>query len=260
MNKIKNKRILKNNAIGGYIYDKTQNKWKWKLFGKQNGGVPILSVDVQVNIFSYLDCEDFYRGLLELKIKNKPLYTSIFRNEIFINQLVKCTIQWRQLISKMYTHHLPNKYEGFGLHKDILVWYKIPGHKYMSGKVSKKWIPKLSKFVWNTNEIFPIINKPNNLNNSKLKQYELFHINTLIPNIFAINADFAEMLNNRIEQKSNNFPINSKYSNWSRDPNQQYLNDIREQSKHSSKRLNENWYEYGNREYGNREYGEYEDD
>jgi len=225
MNKIKNKRILKNNAIGGYIYDKTQNKWKWKLFGKQNGGVK-LPRELEKEILSYVDCESFYKSLLEIYINNKPLYRSLFTNESFIDKLVICTIQWRQLISSMYTHPFENIYKGFGLKKNNLIWYKMPGSKYISGKVSKDWIPDINKLGTfnnisknNNYQCLPIINQPNNSNNSnnsKVKKYELYDIHTLIPNIFAIDADFAEMLNNRIEQKSNDFPISSPYSNGSK--------------------------------------------
>jgi hypothetical protein len=218
MNKIKNKRILKNNAIGGYIYDKTQNKWKWKLFGKQNGGVK-LPHELEKEILSYVDCESFYKSLLEIYINNMPLYRSLFTNEIFIDKLVICTIQWRQLISSMYTHPYLNIYKGFGLKKNDLIWYKMPGSKYISGKVSEDWIPHMNKSYpssKNYNKYLPIINQPNSSNKSIVKKYKLSNIYTLIPNIFAIDADFAEMLNNRIEEKSNDFPINSMYSNGSK--------------------------------------------
>jgi len=40
--KIKNKKVFKNGAIGGYVYYNSENKWKWRIIGniKKCGGSP----------------------------------------------------------------------------------------------------------------------------------------------------------------------------------------------------------------------------
>ena len=43
--KIKNERILKNGAIGAYVYYPSDKKWKWRIIGhsKKIGGTDILN-------------------------------------------------------------------------------------------------------------------------------------------------------------------------------------------------------------------------
>ena len=35
--KVKNKRILKNGAVAGYVYYSKDNKWKWRIVGHIGG-------------------------------------------------------------------------------------------------------------------------------------------------------------------------------------------------------------------------------
>ena len=141
---LKNKRILKNNAIGGYIYDKTQNKWKWGLFGKQSGGTKI-PWDIQLNILKYLSCNDFYKILLELKIDDKDLYNSFFNDTYFFKRLGSCTRQWRNILRRYKPHTSEQNHGIIALIKGESVWCKINidncEYVYILGKVRDDWFP-----------------------------------------------------------------------------------------------------------------------
>jgi len=96
--KIKEKRLLKNGAIAGYVYYAKENKWKWRIIGRNNkkGGSPysltlirenhdddcIYTIDDIINADYMNMINNYFRRCLELNNNHgiPEIYFKIYNN------------------------------------------------------------------------------------------------------------------------------------------------------------------------------------
>ena len=232
--KTKNKHILKNNAVGKYIYDKPQNNSKRKLLAKQSGGTKKLPMDILLNMFDEMDCHTFYNTLVEYQqpsVINQ--YYTFFNEPRFFKKVVSCTIEWRKNVFNTSGESTPEeKYYGkIRLFKGELVWCKINSkdyfdpnrseltYSYVLGNLINDWYPpqvvlieqeysngfkRVGKGTYGTSVILndKLFREAMGFNSNDISNNQTnivrCAVDEMIPKLFAIDSSYAAKINEQI--------------------------------------------------------------
>lgn len=206
--KIKNKRILKNGAIAGYVYYKNEKKWKWRIVGnnKKKGG----SYNLEINSLIYDRFTNKYYAKMSLHLPNdKKINYFLYRSssgfmwhygeyivkehdgKIILRKSEKnysaTGIVDFKLQDNLNKKILEDDYEtGFNIDNDLIDWKE---------ESNKNELAKISEIIYNKNpydEIIPEIFKPI----AELCKCPVGDIRNLKPNIYFAKNWENEFLKN----------------------------------------------------------------
>lgn len=195
--KIKNERILKNGAIGAYVYYSSEKKWKWRIIGhsKKKGGTDILNEKLNKKNENLLKR---YNNALSKKIRKYSIFSSKTtkeRKNTYREQLkkVKC------ILSKKGTKK--------GTKKNLFnISKKVSNTVSKSQRKTSKEIKDLLKLQENVYYKF-MENMKNPKKNKKINNY-------IIPILLNTKNATIILNENYIKQILPNIPQISRTNKW----------------------------------------------
>jgi hypothetical protein len=227
--KIKNKRILKNGAIAGYVYYANEKKWKWRIIGNSNkkkGGAnyDILRFHNNQNIH----IPDFDMQLYKL-LSNNPLEINFNRRNIeMLNYFNNC---YDNLPANFHTRFI----------RDVILFVQIE-----PGNIREM---NLQEFQNNLNTL-------HNYDSPSMRSNALLHslggVQNNAPVIYIINWEYVENPEFNLPQNNNQrSQENMNDENWRAQMTDENWRDLMEENMHNDPMHNNfnnfnNYHGYGN--------------